>query len=51
MCERNNTFEKEDILAVKGTRVSEFGGKSLNAADDHAVLYHNINHERARKLK
>ena len=41
MCEKNNNFNKGDTLAVKGARVSEFGGKSLNAADDHAVLFHN----------
>jgi len=37
-------------LAVKGARVSEFGGKSLNAADDHSVLYMNLKHERCKQL-
>jgi hypothetical protein len=50
MCERNTEFKKGDILAVKGARVSEFGGKSLNAADDHASLYHNIRDERSKRL-
>lgn len=41
MCEKNNNFKKGDILAVKGARVSDFGGKSLNAAEDHATLFLN----------
>ena len=51
MCERNSDLKIGDVLAVKGARVSEFGGKSLNAADDHSVLFTNMNHERCRSLK
>ena len=51
MCERNSALKGGDVLAVKGARVSEFGGKSLNAADDHSVLFVNMNHERCRGLK
>ena len=51
MCERSSTLKIGDCLAVKGARVSEFGGKSLNAADDHSVLFTNTNHERCRALK
>jgi replication factor A1 len=36
MCTRNNNLKLGDILALKGARVSEFGGKSLNSADDHS---------------
>lgn len=50
MCDRFLNIQKGDIIAIKGARVSEFGGKSINAADDHAILYHNINHDRAKKL-
>lgn len=39
-----------DIIALSGARVSEYGGKSLNVAHDHADLVVNPNHERARKL-
>lgn len=46
MCERSSEEQISDVLAVKGARVSEFGGKSLNAADDHSVLYMNLKHER-----
>lgn len=51
MCERSTNLTIGDILAVKGARVSEFGGKSLNAADDHSILFINMNHERCRTLK
>lgn len=51
MCERSSSLNIGDVLAVKGARVSEFGGKSLNAADDHSVLFINMNHERCRALK
>jgi ssDNA-binding replication factor A large subunit len=49
MCERH-MINTGDIIAISGARVSEFGGKSLNAATDHADLIVNPNHERARKL-
>ncbi len=51
MCERSTNLAIGDILAVKGARVSEFGGKSLNAADDHSILFANMNHERCKSLK
>lgn len=51
MCERSSSLKDGDVLAVKGARVSEFGGKSLNAADDHSALFINMNHERCRALK
>lgn len=28
-----------DLLAIKAARVSDYGGRSLNAADDHAQLF------------
>jgi len=39
-----------DIIGISGARISDYGGKSLNAASDHADLTINPNHERARKL-
>lgn len=50
MSQKCTDMKKGDVLAVKSARVSDFGGKSLNAADDHASLYVNLNHERTRKL-
>lgn len=39
-----------DLLAISGARISDFGGKSLNAASDHADVAVNPVHEKARKL-
>lgn len=50
MCERITEADLHKIIAVKGARVSEFGGKSLNAADDHSTLFPELNHERCRQL-
>lgn len=51
MCERCSSIQMGDILSVKGARVSEFGGKSLNAADDHSLLFINMDSERVSQLK
>lgn len=48
MCDRITEADLHKTIAVKGARVSEFGGKSLNAADDHSSLFPNLNHERYR---
>lgn len=50
MCDRITEADINKVVAVKGTRVSEFGGKSLNAADDHSSLFVNLKHERCNKL-
>ena len=51
MCERVASDHIGCVLAVKGARVSEFGGKSLNAADDHSTLFHDLSHDRCHLLK
>jgi len=35
MCDKC-TMQVGEIIAIKAARCSEFGGRSLNAADDHA---------------
>ena len=42
MCEKFPNLAQGDIVLVKRARISEFGGKSLNAADDHSIMY--VNH-------
>jgi hypothetical protein len=49
ICEKTH-LTPGDIIALTGARISEYGGKSINAASDHADLILNPNHERARKL-
>lgn len=51
MCERVTDQDVHKVFAVKGARVSEFGGRSLNAADDHSSLFPELNHDRCRQLK
>ena len=50
MCDRITPDDINKVIAVKGARVSEFGGKSLNAADDHSTLYMELNHDKCRQL-
>ena len=35
-CEKFKHLKKGSIVAIKGAKVSDFGGHSLNAASDHA---------------
>jgi ssDNA-binding replication factor A large subunit len=49
ICEKS-VLSAGDIIGISGARISDYGGKSLNAASDHADLTINPNHERARKL-
>ena len=39
------------ILAIKGARVSEYKGKTLNAGEDHSQIYLDPTHKRAKELK
>ena len=48
MCDRITNDDLHWVIAVKGARVSEFGGRSLNAADDHSSLFTDLNHDRCR---
>ena len=32
-------FDEGRVLAIKGAKVSEYGGKSLNAGDEHSQLF------------
>ncbi len=36
VCKRNQALVNGDIVALKGGKISDFGGKSVNVADDHA---------------
>jgi replication factor A1 len=47
----NDNFKVGDILAIRSARVSDYGGKSLNASDEHTQLYINLDHKRAEKLR
>ena len=38
LCERNDLAQGE-VLAIKGGKISEFGGRSLNCSGDSSSLY------------
>jgi len=43
-------LKKGDILAIKGAKVSDFGGHSLNAASDHAQLFSDLDNSAFKRL-
>eukprot|EP00347_Sterkiella_histriomuscorum_P019324 403342085 len=49
-CQRMNEVGQGDILAMKGGRLSEFGGKTINVADDHASIMVNPSNPRGKKV-
>ena len=50
-CSKFDNLRIGQLLAVKGARVSDYGGKSLNAADDHAQIYTDLKHPDVAKLQ
>jgi ABC-type oligopeptide transport system ATPase subunit len=38
------------VFAVRGARVSDYGGKSLNAGHEHSQVFINPEHKRTREL-
>jgi hypothetical protein len=38
-------------MALKGARVSDYGGKSLNSGDEHSQMLINPQHKRSSILK
>ena len=50
-CSKFDNLRIGQLLAVKGAIVSDYGGKSLNAADDHAQIYTDLEHPDVAKLQ
>lgn len=50
MCQRLLNLSLGDILALKGGRISDYGGKSINLADDHSSIVINPSNARAKSL-
>lgn len=48
-----NMFDLQvgQVLAVRGARVSDYGGKSLNCGDDHAMIFIEPDHQRTIDLQ
>lgn len=51
MCDKLTESDVGKVVAIKGVRVSDYLGKSLNSADDHSTLFTTLEHERVRKLR
>ena len=38
-------------MAIKGAKVSDYGGKSLNAGDEHSQIFLDPEHKRTEQIK
>ena len=50
-CATKEEYEEGSILAIRGARVSDYGGKTLNSSDEHSYIYINVDHKRTESLK
>ena len=50
LCKKVDEYGQGDVLALKGGRISEYGGKTINVADDHSNIILNPDLERANQL-
>ena len=44
-------YKVGDILAIRGARVSDYSGRSLNSGEEHSKLFVNPDHERTSELE
>jgi hypothetical protein len=51
LCDKNELLAVGDVIAIKSARVSEFGGKSLNAASDHAQVFKDLENADCQRIK
>lgn len=45
------SYEVGQVLALKGARVSDYNGKSLNSGDEHSQVFVNPENKRAQELR
>lgn len=43
---KRDEYREGDVVALKGARVSDYGGKSLNSGDEHGHMFVNPDHKR-----
>ena len=36
---RQDNYAEDQVLAIRGARVSDYNGKSLNSGDEHSQIY------------
>jgi len=44
-------YREGQVIAIKGARISDYAGKSLNAGEEHSQIYADPDHKRAHQLK
>ena len=44
-------YEINQVLAIRGARVSDYGGKTLNSGDEHSQIHFDFDHKRVDELK
>lgn len=48
---RTDGYTDGQVLALRGARVSDYNGKSLNSGDEHSQMFIDPDHKRARELR
>ena len=48
---RLNGYEVGQTIAIRGARVSDYGGKTLNSGDEHSQLHIDLDHPKTQELK
>lgn len=48
---RTDGYSEGQVLALRGARVSDYNGKSLNSGDEHSQMFIDPEHKRARELR
>lgn len=43
---RRDEYREGQVIALKGSRVSDYGGKSLNSGDEHSLMFIDPEHKR-----
>jgi replication factor A1 len=47
----NSSYVTGQVLALRGARVSDYNGKSLNSGDEHSQIYIDPDHKRTHALR
>ena len=48
---RDYDLSEGQVIAIKGARVSDYNGKSINSGDEHSQIFIDPKHKRAKELK
>ncbi len=48
---RIDKYTDGQVMSIRGARVSDYNGKSLNSGDEHSQMFIDIDHKRKVELK